>query len=177
MAKGKIIKNIIKAAGGKTSKKPKKAVGEALKRKVQRSQRIQAGEKAKRVEKIKGQVEALQKKIREAAKKEGLTVKQYRQLNKKKAAVKKLHELKPNIKSADELRRTNRQVTARRRARDTASKRAGTFTGFERDPKAPFTKRELDILRKQYERAGGKTGTGQTFTEFKRQYKGKYFDG
>ena len=33
MAKGKIIKNIIKAAGGKTSKKPKKAVGEALKRK------------------------------------------------------------------------------------------------------------------------------------------------
>jgi len=171
MSKSKVLAKLARNLAGKLSGEEKIAAEKRLKRKGKGIALGLSKNKSKTIE-----VEAVQKRIREAAKKKGLSVKAYRQKNPNNASVKKLYGLKPNIKSADALRKGNKQTMARRRARDTASKKAGTFTGFERDTRATFTKAELEILRKEWNKAGGKSGTGQTFTEFKKQYKGKYFD-
>jgi len=68
------------------------------------------------------QLAELQQKIREAAKRAGLTVKAYRQKNPNNATVKKLYGLKPSIKSADALGIANKKEIARRRNRDAAAR-------------------------------------------------------
>ena len=70
-----------------------------------------------------------------------------------------------------------KQTEARKELLRDASKKARTFTGFERSTKVQPTAREVSILRKKWEAAGGKKGTGKSFTDIKKQYFGKFYEG
>jgi hypothetical protein len=72
---------------------------------------------------------------------------------------------------------TSKQTEARKKLLRDASKEARTFTGFERSTRAQPTAREVKILRKKWEDAGGKRGTGKNFSDIKKQYFGKFYEG
>ncbi len=83
------------------------------------------------------------KKIREAAKRAGLTVKAYRQKNPNNATVKKLYSLKPNIKSADALGIANKKEIARRRNRDAAARAIARLAKKKKGPKTGMDKKGI----------------------------------
>lgn len=89
------------------------------------------------------QLAELQQKIREAAKRAGLTVKAYRQKNPNNATVKKLYRLKPSIKSADALGISNKKEIARRRNRDAAVRAAARLARKKKGPKTGMDKKGI----------------------------------
>ena len=70
-----------------------------------------------------------------------------------------------------------KQTETRKELLRDASKKARTFTGVERSTKAQPTAREVSILRKKWEAAGGKKGTGKSITDIKKHYFGKFYEG
>ena len=89
------------------------------------------------------QLAELQQKIREAAKRAGLTVKAYRQKNPNNPTVKKLYSLKPNIKSADALGIANKKEIARRRNRDAAARAIARLAKKKKGPKTGMDKKGI----------------------------------
>jgi hypothetical protein len=68
-----------------------------------------------------------------------------------------------------------KQTAKVKRVRDANAKAFKVFNGFEREGK--IVKGELESLKQRFDKAGGASELGMSFTDFKNMYKGPYYLG
>ena len=89
--------------------------------------------------------------------------------------IKKAISEKARKASGYDAKLADKQTAKVKRVRDANAKAFKVFNGFEREGK--IVKGELESLKQRFDKAGGASELGMSFTDFKNMYKGPYYLG